>query len=339
MRRIGSLNDGSHATHFCDYLVTLSIDAIAEQDGDQGWDIWVRDEAHLEKARSELADFQKQPDDTRYQVSDVANKIRLKKVEEHQRRRKNVQNYSQKMTSRGGGAMGSFGARQQNIPVTIGIIVISVICSFSTHFSSPRPSNDPGRFSLEQKTFFSLSFVDLRDYVKSEEDSFASIRKGQIWRAVTPMFLHGSALHLAFNMLWVYMLGAAVERMHGSLFFGLLMVLTHVGGMALQVTLPGAESLPAVLHRLAGSPFAVGASGAVYGVFGYLWIRPIIDPRYPLRIGQQNIVLMLVWLVACVFVINGVANGGHIGGLLSGMLAAYVVVNFLQPNSNKNSSA
>ena len=130
------------------------------------------------------------------------------------------------------------------------------------------------------------------------------------------------------------MLGAAVERMHGSLFFGLLMVITHIGGMALQVTLPGEEALPAALHRLAGSPFAVGASGAVYGVFGYLWIRPMLDPSYPIRIGQQNIVLMLVWLVACVFVIDNVANGGHIGGLLSGMLAAYIVVNFLSPSND-----
>lgn len=341
MRRIGSLNDGSQAQRFCDYLVTLSIDAMTDEDGDNMWDIWVREETQLEKARVEFAEFQKQPDDDRYQVSDVANKIRLAKVAEHQRRRKNIQNYSQKMTSArpGGLGGGGFGLKQQKIPVTVGIIVISVICSFATDFSKPKPSEVPEQITSAEKTFGLLSFVNERDYLESGKDSFVNIRSGEIWRAVTPMFLHGSIMHLAFNMMWVYMLGSAIERLHGSVFFALLMVITHVGGMMLQVTLPGAEALPAVLHRLAGTPFAVGASGAVYGAFGYLWIRPMLDPGYPLRIGKQNVVLMLVWLVACIFVIPNVANGGHIGGLLTGMAAAYIVVNFLSPDGNKNSSA
>ena len=138
------------------------------------------------------------------------------------------------------------------------------------------------------------------------------------------MFLHGDTMHLAFNMLMLYFLGSVIERLHGSLFFAILVVVTHVAGMLLQVSLPGAESLPAILERLAGTPFAIGASGAVYGLFGFLWIRPTIDPTYPIRMDSRNVMIMLGWLVFCMLpVLNlGVANGAHLGGLIAGMLIA-----------------
>ena len=54
MRRIGTLQDSTQARHFCDYLVTLSIDAAVDSDGegqDACWDIWIRDEKDVERAR------------------------------------------------------------------------------------------------------------------------------------------------------------------------------------------------------------------------------------------------------------------------------------------------
>jgi GlpG protein len=209
--------------------------------------------------------------------------------------------------------------KQQSIPVTIGIILISIVVSFTSHFGNPRGSRVPGKMTLEQQTYYGLSFVDWRDYQVSE-DPFASIKKGQIWRFVTPMFLHGDEFHLAFNMLWVFFLGSAIERLHGSLFLVLLTLGTQVAGMMLQVLLPDANWMPEALH---GSPFAIGASGAVYGLFGFLWIRPLLDPDYPIHLVPMNVALMLGWLVICMTpLIPNVANGAHLGGLFAGMLAA-----------------
>jgi len=178
-----------------------------------------------------------------------------------------------------------------------------------------------------------LSFVDPTDpdYIESSvtesrRDPFASIRKGQIWRLVTPMFLHGDTMHLLFNMVWIFILGSAIERLQGSVFLAVLLVVTQIAGMMLQVMLPGPESLPPLLSALAGTPFAIGASGAVYGLFGYLWIRPTLDLDYPIHMAPMNVMLMLGWLVLCMTGMFGnIANGAHLGGLLAGVAIAYFV--------------
>jgi GlpG protein len=136
------------------------------------------------------------------------------------------------------------------------------------------------------------------------------------------MFMHGDALHLLFNMLWVYFLGSAIERLQGSLFVALLILGTHFVGINFQVALSMVEALPETIR---GTPFAIGASGAVYGLFGYLWIRPAIDPAYPIRLVPMNVALMLGWLVLCLTpIVQGIANGAHLGGLIAGMLAAMI---------------
>ncbi|MGB7342617.1 MAG: rhomboid family intramembrane serine protease [Pirellulaceae bacterium] len=336
MRRIGTLTDKSHAKRFCDYLVTQSIEATID-DGDSSWDIWIRDEADVEKARVELESFQVQPDAPKFSVSEKANDIRHQRAEVQHRKLKLQKETARKLAASNsramaGGALGGH-VRQQNIPVTIAIIAISVACSFLTEFGEPRPSRVPGQFSTAEKVFFGLSFVDRRDYYSSGDDSFASIKKGEVWRLVSPMFLHGATMHLAFNMMGVFFLGSVIERLQGSVFFGGLVLITHMIGMFVQVLLPDAASLPTALVGLAGSPFAIGASGAVYGLFGYVWARPSLDPTFPIRMDTTNVMIMLGWLVACIFVVSGIANGAHIGGLFAGMAAAVVTVSALRYRS------
>ena len=329
MRRIGNLTDQAIAQRFCDYLTTLSIDATADErvedasDGEvpKTWDIWIREESDVERARAELAEFEADPGDSRYQASAEAARIRQQRAADNARRMKNVVKRQKWSDSGASGRTMLAGApvKQQGIPVTIGIIVISTICGFAANFSR-RPASP-----MEQRIRDAMDFVEDSDYNASgRTDAFASLRKGELWRVVTPMFMHGDTMHLAFNMLMIYFLGSIIERLHGSLFLAVIALVTHVAGMALQVMLPGADAMPWFLERLAGTPKVIGASGAVCGLFGFLWIRPYVDESYPVRMMPINIAMILGFIVFAMLPIFDlrVANGAHLGGLIAGMAIA-----------------
>ncbi len=339
MRRIGNFENKELAFRFCDFLLTESIEAFADQRGedDASWEIWIRDEEDVEVARKKFTLFEANPNASEFDVGSKAESMRDQRVNERQRKIAEQKKLIRSMpASRTGGAMGGAGriggsnplAKQQNIPITLAVIVLSAIASFGSDFGKPRLPENPSKVTTQEQIFLQLSFVDFRDYVESNGDWFASVRKGQIWRFLTPMFLHADPFHLVFNMIWIYLLGSAIERLHGSVFFAVLLLLSEFAGTGLQVMLPAKETLPELLQALSGSAFAIGASGAVYGLFGYLWIRPHIEPSYPIQLSQGNIMLMLGWLVLCMTgMVGPIANGGHLGGLIAGMVIAYFVAN------------
>jgi len=208
-----------------------------------------------------------------------------------------------------------------NVAVTFTFIMLSVLISLISHFGAPRGTRDPNLTTLEQRTFQSLSFVDPNLYAKSS-DPFASIQQGQIWRLITSSFLHADALHLAFNVVWLFFLGSAIEKIDGRTRLLMLLFVTHIFGAIVQVSLPVDSSLPLSLR---GEPFSIGASGAVYGMFGYLWLRPRFCRDYPVFLVLSNIALMLGWLIFCLTPVAGqVANGAQLAGLLSGIALAWM---------------
>lgn len=339
MRRIGSISDPRLARRLCDYLQTQSIEARTDTDeGGSGtpnqasgigtdsgsaaeadttaYDIWVREERDLDRAREIFRAFKQSPEDSKYDVSKEAEAIRRKKDRETKRRITQQKKAQQTLQRRGG-----FGGRSPmsgSIPVTIGLIVIATIVSFATSFGSPRQSREPNTLSLEQKIFFAFSSVDPRDYVATG-DPFVSVKQGQLWRVITPMLLHGAIFHLAFNMIALYTLGSVVERLHGSVFLAALLLVSQIGGQLTQMSLPMLP-LPPILQE---SPLAIGASGAVFGVFGFIWIRPRVQGGYPVEIPPVNVAFMLGFLFLCMTpLIQGIANGAHLGGLVIGVLVA-----------------
>jgi GlpG protein len=341
MRRIGTLTDPDQAKRFADYLFTQSIecsvdigqgdspetDEIPVAKDDQKKEVacvlWIREESHVEQAKQELKAFRASPDAEKYQVGGQVEQIRKQQVAEEKRKKRLQQKMNPKTPTAGSTAMMGIPIRQQAIPVVIGTIVLSVLASFATGFGRPVQSQIPGEPSTEESIFYALSFVDLRDYVVTK-DPYYSIKKGEVWRLVTPIFLHGDTFHLAFNMIALFVLGSAIERLQGSWFMLLLLLISGVFGGLVQVWLPPAQELPSYLSGLAGTPNAIGASGAVYGLFGYLWIRPLLSPDYPIRMMPANVAIMLGFLVFCVFFVDRIANGAHFGGLIAGIVIAVV---------------
>lgn len=356
MRRIGTLTNPDDAKRFADYLITHSIECSvdietissgsgsgaadsqgsgpepaasgaqadrASSAGETRCDLWVRDESHVDRAKQELEAFLQSPGDEKYRVHGEADRIRKQQVAEEKRKKKLQQKVNHKTPHAGGGMLGGVSIRQQSIPVIIGVVVVSVIVSFATGFGRPDPSMIPGEPSIGELLFTKMSFVDELDYVV-DSDPYASIKKGEVWRLITPLFLHGDPFHLAFNMIGVFFLGSAIERLQGSLFMAFLFFACGIFGTIFNISLPPEESLPPILEGLAGTHRLIGASGAVFGLFGYLWIRPLLSPNYPISMMSSNVKIMLGVMIFMVFFVDGIANGAHIGGLIAGVVIAAV---------------
>ncbi len=145
-----------------------------------------------------------------------------------------------------------------------------------------------------------------------DSESFQSIANGQVWRLFTPMFLHFTAMHLLFNMLWLWDLGAMMERIKGHVF---LMVFVALVGVASNVT----------QYLLTHSPLFGGMSGVVYGLVGYIWIAGRSHPQSGFAVSRQNVVLMIGWFVLCwTGLLGPIANWAHTAGLAMGMAWAYI---------------
>ena len=130
------------------------------------------------------------------------------------------------------------------------------------------------------------------------------------WRMVTTMFAHStsSIFHILFNGYSLYILGTLVERLVGRGRFLWLFLLSGLGGSV------------AVLW-LSPSAAVVGASGAIFGLFGALFV---IQRSF----GGANTQLLIVLGLNLVlgFVVPGISWQAHIGGLLVGALVAWIFV-------------
>jgi membrane associated rhomboid family serine protease len=137
------------------------------------------------------------------------------------------------------------------------------------------------------------------------------------WSAVTYAFLHGSFLHLLFNMLALFMFGPPVEDRLGSTRFIRLYLISILGGAALSFAL-----LP-----LAGSAVVIGASAAVFGVmlaFVLEWPdAPVLIFPLPFPVKAKWIVIFLAGLslvAGLLGVRDGVAHLAHLGGFAAALL-------------------
>lgn len=182
------------------------------------------------------------------------------------------------------------GARRNPYPVvTLALIAISVALTLFTNFSLVLPLiiGLPGR------------------------PLFADILGGEVWRLVTPMFLHLSFLHILFNMMWLWDLGRLVETVKGSLYMLGFMLATGIASNVAQYAIQG--------------PGFGGMSGVVYALLGYVWMQGKFNPRFGFEIHKSTVIMMLGWYVLCWTGLAGpIANWAHTAGLLLGVAWGYL---------------
>jgi membrane associated rhomboid family serine protease len=138
------------------------------------------------------------------------------------------------------------------------------------------------------------------------------VAHGQWWRLVTSGFLHENLLHIGFNMYILYVLGLQLEPVLGRVKFASIYAVSLLTG-----------SLGAIL--VSPHDVTVGASGAVFGIMG-AFVVELRSRNLPImRGGLGGIGGLILFNLFISFTLPGISWGGHVGGLIGGMLVATLI--------------
>ena len=137
-----------------------------------------------------------------------------------------------------------------------------------------------------------------------------SVTNGQWWLLITAGFLHGSIIHLLFNVYILWVLGSQLENIVGKVKFIIIYFGSLLGG-----------SLASYLFSPFGS-YSIGASGAIFGLMGAMLV---VGRKRNLDISQ--ITTLVVINVVIGFVLSGIDWRAHLGGLAAGALITWVLIN------------
>jgi len=147
-------------------------------------------------------------------------------------------------------------------------------------------------------------------FIRFSQVNFA-VAAGQWWRLFTSTFLHASLAHIGFNMWALLQFGPPLERQVGSLAFGLLCMACALWGGAAAYFLTGPRSA------------LVGASGAIFGVFGVWLYASYLSRESPMGQAQFRSLMTLLAVNAFIsFAVPRISWQGHAGGLAAGLIIA-----------------
>lgn len=142
-----------------------------------------------------------------------------------------------------------------------------------------------------------------------------AVAAGEWWRLITGAFLHLNILHIAFNMYALWLIGPIMEQMYGHVEYAVIYLLSALGGNVL--TILAAPDVP-----------AIGASGAIFGLFGLAFV---VSRRRHLLLGPQarailsQVGTLLVINLVLTFAIRGISWTGHVGGLTVGVIVGWLL--------------
>jgi rhomboid protease GluP len=147
-----------------------------------------------------------------------------------------------------------------------------------------------------------------------------AIIAGEVWRLVTPIFLHVSIIHILFNMYFLYVIGPAMEHYYGAARYLLLYFLAGISGNVMSFYLSPNPSM--------GASTALFGLVAAQGVFIYR-NRAFFGDRAR---GMLRNTLFLVAVNLLIGLTPGIDDWGHVGGLLGGLAFAWACGPLLKVN-------
>jgi len=277
MRLIGHLKNEDSAKTFSGYLVSQDIRNLVEPDAD-GWAVWIHSEDQIEPGQQALAAFERNPTDKKYQSA------ALTALAKENQLRRDAEKAEKRFHDRD-----RIWFKASFAPLTLSLIGVCVLVTLMIGFYPTFHD------------FHRLAIDDLRFGFLLE------VRDGQVWRLLTPIFVHMSPLHLIFNMFWLRDLGGMIETRQGMFKLALLVVVIGIASNLGQ-------------YKMDGPNFG-GMSGVIYGLFGYIWLRSQCDPASGLGLSSSTVWVMVLWYFACLTgYVGPVANTAHTIGLVVGVV-------------------
>ena len=188
--------------------------------------------------------------------------------------------------------------RNRFAPVTIAILAINVLVFLAMQFAGAGfvTSNPPV-------------------YIVWGSNFGAFTADGEWWRLITNAFLHFGIFHLLFNMWAIAATGPLVERLYGSVAYGLAYLIAAVSGSLASI---------AMHPQMNGA----GASGAIFGIYGLLLAALLRGgrsiPRGVVKPLRTSVLIFTLYSLTTGFISAGVDNAAHVGGLIAGFLLGLV---------------
>jgi len=185
--------------------------------------------------------------------------------------------------------------------LTSAIITISVLLSLLIGFGE----------NLEWYSLFTITDVIARGNHLFSPGLMGTIESWQFWRFLTPTFLHFSELHLAFNVLWIWVVGSRIEFYHGRF---TLLALVLLSGLISNFA-----------QYLDAGPLFGGLSGVVFAFLGYAWLWDKTQPYGKIGLPSSIMGFLIVWLVLGytgifeLLQLGAIANTAHLAGLIAGL--------------------
>ncbi len=346
MRLIGTIEGEKRAYRLNSFFQKEGIECTyyLKDRSENVFQFWVIDEDKVSTANHWIKEFQKKPDDHRFNIdTHPIDSMGIKKKEQEPLSLKILRLKSKK---------------HKSIPTTRLIIITcfifyiwngfqisrmassdeglqgSILTPLMIHFAYEIP-NVENRQELE-KWLSSRDETDKNNvwdgiygvalnWPKSKKElqapMFIQIRNGQLWRLITPVLLHGGFLHILFNMLWLWLLGRQIEE---RLRFWQYILLTLIIGIFSNT-----------FQYLMSGPLFLGYSGIICGLAGFIWVRQRNAPweGYPLPSSTLIFLAVFVFGMMCIQLVSfftirfgianfstNIANTAHIAGAIAGIL-------------------
>ena len=152
-------------------------------------------------------------------------------------------------------------------------------------------------------------------YLSGVLHGYSVVMKGEVYRLVTSIFLHSDSIHLIMNMLSLYMVGTVVERLFNKFEYLSIYFISAFFG-----------SFTSIYVHLGGQ--AVGASGAIFGLFGALAGFAFVH-RNTMREQfidfMKNFGVILFINLVIGFTVPNIDVSAHVGGLVAGVIGGYLI--------------
>jgi membrane associated rhomboid family serine protease len=136
------------------------------------------------------------------------------------------------------------------------------------------------------------------------------VTSGEWWRLISAGFLHGSIIHLLFNVYILWVIGSQLESIVGNIKFIIIYFVSLLGG-----------SVVSYLFSPFGS-YSIGASGAIFGLMGAMLV---VGRKRNLDISQITTLVAINVVIG--FVLSGIDWRAHLGGLATGAVITWVLIN------------